>query len=117
MGSYDVTLTVLNATGQSKKYKPGFIQVGPTGIPDISHESDFSIIPNPIYNGKFSVIFRNPSDHEIKLLSSMGVIVDHKTTESKEAAFDIPGITKGLYFIQVKDNVTGQINIQKLIIQ
>ncbi len=117
MGAYDVTLTVTNATGQSKKYKPGFIQVGPAGIPVFSSKQGFSVLPNPASDGKFSIVFDTPSSYEISLLSGMGVVVGSKKTESGKADFNIPGITNGLYFIQVKNQITGLINIQKLIIQ
>ena len=117
MGSYDVTLTVRNNAGKSVKYKPAFIQVGPSGISDLTLKTGFSVIPNPTFNGKFSMIFGSLSTYEIKIMSSVGTLVASQVKEAKEVAFTLPGIAKGLYFIQVKDNKTGLINTQKLIIQ
>ncbi len=117
MGSYDVTLTVRNNAGKSVKYKPAFIQVGPSGISDLTLKTGFSVIPNPTFNGKFSLIFGSLSTYEIKIMSSVGTLVASQVKEAKEVAFTLPGIAKGLYFIQVKDNKTGLINTQKLIIQ
>jgi PKD repeat protein len=117
MGTYDVTLTVSNNAGQSKKYKPGFIQVGPAGIPDISAGNFFSITPNPAVNGQFSILFGAPSSYEVKILSGMATLIERQTTDSKEILFNLPGMANGLYFVQVKDLKTGLIHTQKLIIQ
>ncbi|MCX6268491.1 MAG: PKD domain-containing protein [Bacteroidetes bacterium] len=116
MGAYDVTLTATNATGQSKKYKPAFIQVGPAGIADLSLDKSFSIIPNPTDNGRFSVVFKDLSTYEVKVISCVGTLVASKTVAAKEIEFNLSEIATGLYFIQAKDQKTGNSNIQKLII-
>jgi PKD repeat protein len=117
LGSYDVTLTIRNNAGKNVKYKPAFIQVGPTGISTHHAKTVFSIIPNPAFNGKFTVLISSSSTHEIKIFSSVGTLVGSQITELKEVDFNIPDIPKGLYFIQIKDVRTGQTNTQKLIIQ
>ncbi|MCX6306148.1 MAG: PKD domain-containing protein [Bacteroidetes bacterium] len=117
MGAYDVTLTVSNNAGQRKKYKPGFIQVGPAGISDISLKTGFSVVPNPVYNGRFSILFQSISSREIKLLTGAGTLFDSRVSQSKEVIFNHPEIVKGLYFIKVTDLNTGQTHTQKLIIQ
>ncbi|MEI7723624.1 MAG: PKD domain-containing protein [Bacteroidota bacterium] len=117
LGSYDVTLTTRNNAGKSVKYKPAFIQVGPSGISDFSSVTGFSIIPNPAFNGKFSLVFGKFSSYEISVLSAIGTRVAYRTIESKEIVLNLPELPKGLYFIQVTDRKTGQISSQKLIIQ
>ncbi|MEI6900664.1 MAG: PKD domain-containing protein, partial [Bacteroidota bacterium] len=117
LGAYDVTLTTRNNAGKSVKYKRAFIQVGPSGISDFSTGARFSIIPNPAYNGRFTLIFGNLSKYEVKILSSVGNQIVSQVTEAKEVVFNLPGIADGLYFIQVKDHKTGFTSTQKLIIQ
>jgi PKD repeat protein len=117
LGSYDVKLNTRNNAGKSVKYKPLFIQVGPSGMLDISSEKGFSIIPNPSFRGKFSLTFRNSSTYEIKILSSIGNRITSMITATKKADFNLPELGSGLYFIQVKDLKTGQISTQKLINQ
>ena len=117
LGAYDVTLTVSNNAGQRKRYKPGFIQVGPTGISEVPVRTEFSIIPNPTFNGKFSIVFSTVSSHEVSVFSSVGALIRNQTTDSKEIVFNLSEIPKGLYFIQVNNINTGAKNTQKLIIQ
>ena len=117
LGSYDVTLTVRNNAGKSVKYKPGFIQVGPSGLPGISKGTGFSILPNPASDGRFSLRFGTVSTYEINIMTEIGSTIARRITESNEAEFSLPGISKGIYFVQVKDARTGQTGTQKLIIQ
>jgi PKD repeat protein len=117
MGTYDVTLTVSNNAGQSKKYKPGFIQVGPAGIPGISAGKCFSISPNPTVNGQFSILFSTPSSYEVKVFSGLATLIEKQSTDSRDILINVSGMAKGLYFVQVKDLKTGLIHTQKLIIQ
>jgi PKD repeat protein len=117
LGSYDVTLTTRNNAGKSVKYKPAFIQVGPSGISDFSSARGFSIIPNPSFNGKFSLLFGKLSTYEIKILSSVGNQIYNRLIEASEVVIHLPELSPGLYFIQVKDGKTGLTNTQKLIIQ
>ncbi|MFZ4521121.1 MAG: PKD domain-containing protein [Bacteroidales bacterium] len=117
MGSYDVALTVTNGAGQRKKYKPAFIQVGPAGVASLSGIKGFSVIPNPSVNGKFSVVLKSAAHREVKIFSSVGVLIHSIQNNTTEIVFNLPVLTKGLYFIQVKDIETGIINTQKLIIQ
>ena len=117
LGSYDVTLTIRNNAGKSVKYKPAFIQVGPSGVSDISKETGFSIIPNPACEGRFSLRFDAISSYEINITTGIGSILAQSLTESKEAIFNLPGIARGIYIVQVKDLRTGHICTQKLIIQ
>ncbi len=117
MGSYDVKLTVTNNAGHSIKYKPMFMQVGPSGIAGLNGKSSFSIYPNPSINGKFTLTFGTQSVYDISVISSSGITVASTTTDSKVTELNLPQLTGGLYFVQTLDQKTGIINTQKLIVQ
>ncbi|MEI7661342.1 MAG: PKD domain-containing protein [Bacteroidota bacterium] len=117
LGSYDVTLTVTNSAGHSKKYKPMFIQVGPSGIAGLNGKSNFSIFPNPTLSGRFTLTFGSPSTYDISILSVTGTAIAAYKTDARSIDLDLPGLSKGLYFIQVTDQNTGLINTRKLINQ
>ena len=117
LGSYDVTLTVTNNAGHSKKYKPQFIQVGPSGIAGINGKNNFSIFPNPTINGKITLTFSTTSAHDITVLSGTGKTLASLKTNEHILDLNLTEFGKGLYFIQVMDEKTGLTNTQKLIIQ
>ncbi len=117
LGSYDVTLTIRNTAGKSVKYKPAFIQVGPTGISDMRQEAGFSIVPNPAKDGKFTVLIGNQSEYQINILSGVGTLVLSRKASAKLVEFDLPEAAAGLYFMQVADTRSGLTNTQKFIIQ
>jgi PKD repeat protein len=117
LGSYDVTLTVTNNTGQSKKYKPQFIQVGPSGISGHDAKAGFSVFPNPADNGKFKLTFANTNSHEVTVYSTVGTAIMTFKTDARFLDLNLPELSEGLYFIQVRDKNTGIIYTQKLIIQ
>ncbi len=117
LGSYDVTLTVHNATGQSVRYKPAFIQVGPSGIESDGKTPGFSIQPNPSSNGRFSIIFGSRGSHFVNVISCVGTEVAQQVTDLPAVGFDLPELAKGLYFVRVKDQASGNTHIQKLVIQ
>ena len=117
LGTYDVTLTVTNNAGHSKKYKPLFMQVGPSGIAGLNGKSNFSIYPNPSINGKFTLTVGTISSYDISVISSSGVTLATMTTDSKVTELNLPQLTSGLYFVQTLDHKTGIINTQKLIVQ
>jgi PKD repeat protein len=116
MGAYDVTLTVRNTAGKSVKYKPAFIQVGPAGISELNGPCDFSIFPNPASNGYFKLTFGNGSIHEIKILSSLGAVVTSCKTGAPALDINLPDLSRGLYFISVRDIDNEITNTKKLII-
>ncbi len=117
LGSYDVTLTVTNNAGTSKKYKPLFIQVGPSGIAGLNGKSNFSVSPNPTTAGCFKLTFAGNSSYDIAVLSGTGTTVYSAKSSAHTLNLNLPDLSKGLYFIQVTDEKSGLINTQKLINQ
>jgi PKD repeat protein len=117
LGSYDVTLTVTNNAGQRKKYKPLYIQVGPSGIAGPGARTGFTVSPNPAHEGRVTLTFASASAREIIIFSSLGARLNFISTGEKILEINQPELTEGLYFIQVKDVETGITNTRKLIIQ
>jgi PKD repeat protein len=117
LGAYDVTLTVRNNAGKSVRYKPAFIQVGPTGVYELMAKTGFSIHPNPVTQGLLRVTFANAGKREVTILTTAGDLVHTQVSLTVEASVNLGSIAKGLYFIRVKDLETGFTNIQKLIVQ
>jgi PKD repeat protein len=117
LGAYDVTLTVRNNAGKSVRYKPGFIQVGPTGFANLHGTSGFTLTPNPADGGKVTLLFSTSSEREITLLTAAGTVIERNVSSSGDLTFRLGGVAKGLYFVRVTDRNTGFTNIQKLIVQ
>ncbi|MDD4602224.1 MAG: choice-of-anchor J domain-containing protein [Bacteroidales bacterium] len=117
MGSFDVTLTVTNNAGASVKFRPGFITVGTNGIDDPAGPTGFSLYPNPVKNGTFTLTFTNTSQYLIKVISGFGKTIDIRTANDKKVEYHLNTMEKGLYFIQVTDQSTGQTTTKKLILQ
>jgi PKD repeat protein len=117
LGAYDVTLTVTNNAGKSVKYKPGFIQVGTTGVQNSPAGEIMNIYPNPVTSGEFMVEFQNRTYSRINILTLPGTIIQSTETNSDKLVLHVPGIDPGLYFIRVTDLLSGKVSIRKLIIQ
>ena len=117
MGAYDVTLTVSNNAGQSKKYKPAFIQVGPAGISDKEKTALFTVVPNPVAQGSFRINFFMLSDYHVSITTSDGITIFNAKTSSPGLSFNSLTWAKGLYFIQIKNLASGNTDTQKLIVQ
>ncbi len=77
----------------------------------------FSIFPNPATS--YLVISGNLNDGRVQLLNTMGsVIFEQKTTsEQNLAEIDISKFPKGVYIVQVSDNISKKNISKKLIIQ
>jgi PKD repeat protein len=117
MGTYDVTLTVANGTGQSKKYKPAFIQVGPSGVSHPDEPCFAKIHPNPVNAGSFNIDLSRESDYLFTFYSSTGLLIKSLSQTSPDLKVDCRDWVKGLYFIQIKNLKSGLTDTQKLIIQ
>ena len=117
MGTYDVTLTVTNATGQSKKYKPGFIEVGPAGISNRSKPDFFRISPNPVKDNNAVISFNDNSEYRISVISSSGIPVLINVISSPQFLLECSGWAKGVYCIQITDTRSGRTDSKKLVVQ
>lgn len=117
LGAYDVTLTVTNIAGKSIKYKPGFIQVGPSSAGDLKDNTTFSVFPNPASDGSFTITFKSESRYSVEILTTSGQLAGSLITSQKTVPVNMPGLAKGLYFVKVSDQYSGSVSIQKLTIQ
>ena len=55
--------------------------------------------------------------HFVNVISCVGTEVAQQVTDLPAVGFDLPELAKGLYFVRVKDQASGNTHIQKLVIQ
>ncbi|MCX6245209.1 MAG: lamin tail domain-containing protein [Bacteroidetes bacterium] len=115
-GTFDVSLTASNVAGQNTTLKTNYIEVGTTGTSALDQKNAFVLYPNPS-SGKFSVIFHEKGNYEIKIISCLGNIIGQKRSSEETVVFDLAGLSRGIYAVQVYDEVTGRTVSKKLIIQ
>lgn len=115
MGAYDVTLTVTNGTGQNKKYKPGFIQVGPVGTPDQDKYGNKlgQLITNKDGITLNSIRFFNDGQYSVKIYTMTGVEVFSTFAGLNQTSVGLPQQPAGLYLIEVKDLMSDKLQIIK----
>ena len=116
LGSYDVTLTVTNNAGHSVKYKPGFIQVGPSSTGQNLQTPAFSVHPNPSSDGHFTIDFLNNAAYTVEVFMEIGVLSASFSPNNKSLHVELPELPSGLYFIRVTDQNSGKTTVQKVII-
>ncbi|HSN50029.1 MAG TPA: lamin tail domain-containing protein, partial [Bacteroidales bacterium] len=115
MGTYGVSLKVINPDGISLKSRPGYILVGPSGIEVLDPQKTVVIYPNPT-SGKFSVIYQK-QEFTARVLSVTGNYLTEKQSVNGTAGFDLSTYQNGIYFIQIADNQSNLIVTKKVIIQ
>lgn len=115
MGNYDVTLTVSNATGQNKKYKPLFMQVGPVGISDNTGILG-TIYPTDLIGGNLNIDIQGDKNYELSIYDITGKPVLTKNNLSTQNHFNISSWHKGIYLVRLTDPFSGQSQITRIII-
>ncbi len=74
------------------------------GINEIKGENDFSFYPNPAAVVLNVRINKGNSFSEINILNLLGEKVFQSKINTEQSSFDISGLAKGIYFIQLKTN-------------
>jgi PKD repeat protein len=115
-GTYNVSLTVTNIAGQSKKLKDAYIEVGTTGVAPAGGNDGISVSPNPT-TGKFTLRFSRTSTYEIRVISTVGLDITTLTTSKSAAEIDLTGQPKGVYFVRITDLSTGNPVIRRILLQ
>jgi len=101
--------------GGTGEYCVSFTNLGQPDNTDISDaNAAWNVFPNPASN-----MVRIQADHNmehIMILSSSGQLVKRlNATHATELTFDVSGLAKGLYFVQM--TIDGQISTKKLTVQ
>lgn len=82
---------------------------------DIS--STYKVYPNPA-TGKITVSLDNYRDnHDILITSSVGQTMKKYTNVKGDKVIDVSDFSKGIYFIRIENQTSGEIGVQKLFIQ
>jgi PKD repeat protein len=117
MGSYDVSLTVTNGTGQHKKYKPGFIQVGPVGLPPEQkngHKLAW-LSTGSTTSGQNTIQFCTAGQYEVEIFTMTGIQVFRTFAGQFQPSLILPELTAGFYIIQIKDIMSEKVQIIKFL--
>lgn len=116
LGNYDVVLTVTNATGQSKKYKPAYIHVGPVGVPEQTSSVLAVISPSIVNDNSFSVNFTNPGHYLIDILDMTGNQVFSFASQLQNQVIDVTTFPAGIYLVRIQESNSKFYQINKVII-
>lgn len=116
MGSYDVTLTVTNQTGQNKKYKPAFIQVGPVGVNNPELENHVRVYPAAVHDGEFTISCTGKEKMSVSVHNLTGSTVLKPTEFSGEVKISCGQWPSGIYLVKVRDNRSANLQTLKIII-
>lgn len=114
-GSFDVILKAGNFAGYTTKIKPGYIQVGPTGVGN-NTSKEMTVYPNPA-GDYFTVGFANGDRGMVTLTNHLGMQLLSQETNGSSVTFKNHGLVKGIYLVTFKSSTTGKTLTQKLIIQ
>jgi PKD repeat protein len=111
--SYDVTLIVINPFGSDTMTKEDYITTWPEDIPQRFRENDIRLYPNP-NNGLFTLELPAGYEANVEVMDMTGRPVFNQTISSGK--IDLTGLQKGLYLLKVKDILSGNIFVKRLII-
>jgi len=87
-----------------------------TGLNKVDRTADFTIYPNPCYNGILNFEFRNPNDfHDIRIIDFSGRLMKHmQRVHPFENSMQL-NLSPGIYFVNVDNGKYSQ--IRKFIIR
>jgi hypothetical protein len=75
---------------------------------------NFTMYPNPVVNGKFSISSKNKLDKLVEINTLLGKQVYNQTVKANETV-EVSFLNKGIYILKVEEE--GKLAIKKLIIQ
>lgn len=114
-GDFDVTLTATNNYGSDTKTETDYIHIS-VGI---SGDMIFAaaVYPNPSSTGIFNIASNNETMKEIRIFNIAGGLVYTNTSNESTIIVDLSNNSKGVYFLNLKDQESGNTIIKKLIVK
>jgi hypothetical protein len=76
----------------------------------------FSLTPNPT-NGEFRMTTKDANPKTIVITNMLGETIMTDKMTSNSITLDLTGQQSGIYFVRVKDEVTGRTGTRKIILQ
>jgi hypothetical protein len=76
----------------------------------------FQVMPNPT-EGEFIIMTRDHNEKMVVVTDVLGQIVYAELLTGNQISIDIAGQTPGIYFVEVRDTVTGKAGVKKMILQ
>ena len=116
MGAFNVSLEVFNVAGHTTLLKSDYIEVGPSGISEISDPEGIQIYPNPTH-GQFILNFDAKEKAVVKIIDQLGNVVFETKINQQKTEMATQGLAPGIYFIQLIGVETGKTKSSKLIIK
>jgi hypothetical protein len=87
------------------------------GINESKENSLFGVYPNPS-NGNFKILLSDiNSSHGLKVYNCLGDVVFAKDGVSTELNLDLSKLDKGIYYVQLKNNIKNLTATRKIVIQ
>lgn len=100
-GSYDVCLTITDATGCDDQYCKS-LAVGTVGIEN-TNTAEFTMSANPVVD-VLEIRFLNPSEKtEISVINLIGEKIKQITTSGVYVTIPVQDLSTGVYFVEVKN--------------
>lgn len=98
-GVYTVTLIASNSCDQDTFMQA--ITVIEVGLKNLDKEAQISLYPNPTL-GKIILTKGNTNPADLQIFDTNGKVVAVFRTENFKSEFDLSGLNKGIYFLQVR---------------
>lgn len=76
----------------------------------------FQVMPNPT-EGEFYISTRDHNEKMVVITDVLGQIVYAELLTGNQISINIAGQTPGIYFVEVRDTVTGKAGVKKMILQ
>ncbi len=115
LGYFDVTLTVTNENGSDTETKTDYVYVyWMDGVNELA-VATFSMYPNPAQDQLY--IQASTAKAEVSVYNMVGSLMLQQTLTSETNKLNIGQLESGIYLVQMKDQTSGAIFTEKLIIK
>ncbi|HEY9115564.1 MAG TPA: lamin tail domain-containing protein [Bacteroidales bacterium] len=112
--TYDVTLIVSNPFGSDTMTREDYITTWPESTPDKISDNNIRLYPNP-NNGLFTLALPAGTEAEVVVLDITGRPVFKQ--QMSTGKIDLTGLQKGLYLVKLKEIVSGNIFVKRLVVR
>lgn len=112
---YDVTLIVTNPFGSDTMTKVDYILTQPESVGENLTELNVNLYPNP-NDGQFTIDFPADLKASMQVIDITGRQVYYQPVLTADRV-DIAGIEKGVYFVKIINNTSGNSIVKRLIIR
>ena len=113
-GLFDVQLIATNSYGESTMLMEDYIEATPVGLFDVI-SSEMNIWPNPA-SDKVNISFNNSDSHSCKVVDLTGSVLLSADLNNQHNVLELGNLKSGIYLLSVKNLVTNEVIIKKILI-